>query len=200
MVMFHSNLCSTAGLPAAFETVMSSPARKPAYLHLQRNENCTRSWLQNVTDIRSIAILARVNATDENARHILGNYLSGNLCFSTIITPTRATIYLEISHFRSNCATSFCSCLYQTATRTRSNILNSDLVSITTYCIFKTYILKQTRSTKPISPKLLRSFIQKATTIQWKSNHDVTYIWMNMRSIVGNWLNRMPRNLRTNRL
>jgi len=102
--------------------------------------------------IRRIVILARVNATDDNARHLLRNYPSGNLCFSTIITPTRATIYLEISHFRSNCATSFCSCLYRTATGTRSNVLNSVLVSITTYCIFKTCILKQTRSSKPISP------------------------------------------------
>jgi len=105
MLCSPARLCSTLGLPAAFETVMRSPARKSGSLHLQRTENFTRSWLQNVTDIRSIVILARVNATDENARHLLGNYPRGNPCFSIIITPTRATIPrdkplpLQLCHF-----------------------------------------------------------------------------------------------------
>jgi len=61
-----------------------------------------------MTDKRSIVILARINATDENARHVPGNYPSdpsGNLCFSTTITQTRASILrdkslpLQLCHF-----------------------------------------------------------------------------------------------------
>ena len=50
-----------------------------------------------MTDIRNTAILVQINVTHETARHLLGNYPSVILCFSTIITPTREIVLRDKS-------------------------------------------------------------------------------------------------------